>query len=47
MKDFDIAVIGGGHAGIEAASASARLGLTVALITMDPGKIGLMSCYHE
>ena len=44
MKDFDIAVVGGGHAGIEAASVSARLGLSVALITMHHDKIGLMSC---
>jgi len=44
MKDFDIIVVGGGHAGIEAASASARMGLSVALVTMDPDKIGLMSC---
>jgi tRNA uridine 5-carboxymethylaminomethyl modification enzyme len=44
MKDFDIIVVGGGHAGIEAASAPARMGLSVALITMDPDKIGLMSC---
>jgi len=44
MNDFDIIVIGGGHAGIEASSAPARMGLSVALITMDPDKIGLMSC---
>jgi tRNA uridine 5-carboxymethylaminomethyl modification enzyme len=44
MKDFDIIVVGGGHAGIEAASAPARMGLKVALVTMDPDKIGLMSC---
>lgn len=44
MNDFDIIVVGGGHAGIEAASAPARMGLKVALITMDPEKIGLMSC---
>ena len=44
MKDFDIIVVGGGHAGIEAASVSARMGLSVALVTMDPYKIGLMSC---
>ena len=44
MNDFDIVVIGGGHAGIEAASASARMGLSVALVTMDRRKIGLMSC---
>ena len=33
-NDFDIIVVGGGHAGIEAASAPARMGLSVALITM-------------
>jgi tRNA uridine 5-carboxymethylaminomethyl modification enzyme len=44
MKDFNVIVVGGGHAGIEAASASARMGLSVALVTMDPEKIGLMSC---
>ncbi len=43
-KDYDVIVIGGGHAGIEAASASARMGCKVALITMDENKIGLMSC---
>ncbi len=42
--DFDIIVIGGGHAGAEAAWASANLGLRTALITMDPDKIGAMSC---
>ena len=44
MTDFDIIVIGGGHAGIEACAAPARMGLSVALITMDQHKIGLMSC---
>ena len=44
MKDFDVIVVGGGHAGIEAASASARMGLSVALLTMEKKKIGLMSC---
>ena len=44
MFDFDVIVVGGGHAGIEAASAVARLGLSVALISMDINKIGLMSC---
>ncbi len=44
MNDFDIIVVGGGHAGIEAASASARMGFNVALVTMDKYKIGLMSC---
>mgnify|MGYP003289485189 CR=1 FL=1 len=41
---FDIAVIGGGHAGIEAALAAARLGGTVAFITHDLDSIGQMSC---
>ena len=44
VNDFDILVIGGGHAGIEACAAPARIGLRVALITMDASKIGLMSC---
>jgi tRNA uridine 5-carboxymethylaminomethyl modification enzyme len=43
-NDFDIIVVGGGHAGIEACSAAARMGLRVALVTMDSKKIGLMSC---
>src|SRR5688572_13472369 len=41
---FDIIVIGGGHAGAEAAWAASRLGASVALITLDPSKIGAMSC---
>jgi len=44
MHDFDIIVIGGGHAGCEAASAAARRGAHVALVTMDPDQIGAMSC---
>ena len=44
MKNYDIAVVGGGHAGIEAAIVSARMGLKTALITMEKNKIGLMSC---
>jgi tRNA uridine 5-carboxymethylaminomethyl modification enzyme len=44
MADYDIIIIGGGHAGAEAAWAASRLGANVALITMDPGKIGQMSC---
>ncbi len=44
INDFDVIVIGGGHAGIEACVAPAKLGLNVALITMDASKIGLMSC---
>ena len=43
-RNFDVAVIGGGHAGTEAAAAAARVGARVALITQDPAKIGEMSC---
>lgn len=42
--DYDVVVIGGGHAGCEAAHASARLGVRTCLITMDMNKIGQMSC---
>jgi len=42
--DFDTVVIGGGHAGCEAAHAAARMGASVALVTLDPTKIGVMSC---
>ena len=41
---YDIIIIGGGHAGAEAAWAVSRLGADVALITMDPARIGQMSC---
>ncbi len=41
---FDIVVIGGGHAGAEAAWAAARLGASTALVTMDIAAIGRMSC---
>lgn len=41
---YDIIVIGAGHAGCEAASAAARLGASVLLITMDMNKIAQMSC---
>ena len=44
MTDFDVVVIGGGHAGIEAASASARMGQNTLLITMDRNAIGRLSC---
>jgi tRNA uridine 5-carboxymethylaminomethyl modification enzyme len=42
--DFDVIVIGGGHAGVEAALAVARMGKTTAIITMERNKLGLMSC---
>src|ERR1700761_781089 len=41
---FDIIVIGGGHAGAEAAWAASRLGASVALVTLDPSRTGQMSC---
>ena len=44
IKLTDIIVIGGGHAGVEAASAAARTGAQVLLITMDKNNIGEMSC---
>ena len=44
MKKYDIVVIGGGHAGIEAANIAARMGMSTALISLDRKKIGLMSC---
>jgi len=44
MKKFDIIVVGGGHAGIEAASAGARMGCFVGLVTMDRFALGRMSC---
>jgi len=42
--DYDVLVIGGGHAGCEAAHAAARLGVRTCLITMDMNKIAQMSC---
>lgn len=41
---YDVIVVGGGHAGCEAAAAAANLGSTVLLITMDMSKLGQMSC---
>ena len=41
---YDVLVIGGGHAGCEAAAAAARMGARTCLITMDMNKIGQMSC---
>jgi tRNA uridine 5-carboxymethylaminomethyl modification enzyme len=42
--DFELIVIGGGHAGCEAALAGARMGLRTALVTLDKSKIAEMSC---
>jgi len=44
MNRFDVIVIGGGHAGCEAAHAAARTGVRVALVTMKKNDIGQMSC---
>jgi len=44
MKEFDIIVVGGGHAGIEAALAPARMGKKVMLLTMLVEQIGAASC---
>lgn len=44
VKHYDVIVIGGGHAGLEAASASARVGAKTALITMRKSDIGTLSC---
>jgi len=42
--DFDIIVVGGGHAGTEAAAVATRMGLRVALVSFDTDMIGAMSC---
>ncbi len=44
MQEYDVIVVGGGHAGCEAAAAAANLGSSTLLITMDMTKFGSMSC---
>ncbi|MGV6849832.1 MAG: tRNA uridine-5-carboxymethylaminomethyl(34) synthesis enzyme MnmG [Marinibacterium sp.] len=44
QHDFDVLVIGGGHAGSEAAHAAARMGVRTALVTLSKAGIGVMSC---
>jgi len=44
MTKFDVIVVGGGHAGCEAAAVAARMGVRTALVTFDASKLGAMSC---
>jgi tRNA uridine 5-carboxymethylaminomethyl modification enzyme len=44
VKQYDVVVVGGGHAGCEAAAAAARIGAITALVTMKSSDIGIMSC---
>lgn len=44
MRNFDVIVVGGGHAGIEAAVAAARMGCNVGLVSMEKNGMGKMSC---
>jgi tRNA uridine 5-carboxymethylaminomethyl modification enzyme len=44
MRSFDVIVVGGGHAGCEAAAAAARMGASVALVSFDRATVGAMSC---
>lgn len=44
MSSWDVLVVGGGHAGCEAAASAARMGCRTALLTLNPDRIGFMSC---
>lgn len=44
MRNYDVIVVGGGHAGCEAAAAAARMGARVALVTRSAGDLGILSC---
>ena len=44
VKQFDVVIVGGGHAGCEALHTACRYGLKAALVTLDKAKIGVMSC---